>query len=103
MLRQSKQKAEIGGNTSRIDKALLTCVNEMHAQGVYVSSEMIKEMGIRILERVNEMLPDEKKTRSTFSKGCLFQISNVGNSRLENVRCDRTMHIGHAATFKSMI
>ncbi len=78
MLRQSKQKAEIGGNASRIDKALLTCVNEMHAQGVNVSSEMIKEMGIRILERVNKMLPDEKKIRSTFSKGCLFKFQMWG-------------------------
>ncbi len=35
------------------EKALLTWVNEMHAQGVNVSSEMIKETGIRILARVN--------------------------------------------------
>ncbi len=45
-LRQSKQKAEIERNASRIEKALLTWVNEMHAQGVNVSSKMIIEMGI---------------------------------------------------------
>ncbi len=36
-----------------LKKALLTWVNEMHAQEVDVSSKMIKEMGIRILDRVN--------------------------------------------------
>ncbi len=69
MLRQSKQKAKIGGNASRIDKALLTWVNEIHAQGVNVSSEMIKEKGIRILERVNEMLPVKKRIIRRFLKG----------------------------------
>ncbi len=33
MLRQSN-RSEIGGNASRIDKALLTWVNEIHVQGV---------------------------------------------------------------------
>ncbi len=49
-----------------IEKALLTWVNEMHAQGVNGSSKMMKEMGISILGRVNEMLPDEKKIHFTF-------------------------------------
>ncbi len=39
---------------------------KMHTQGVNLSSEMIKEMGIRILE---EMCPDEKKIHVTFSNG----------------------------------
>ncbi len=31
--------------------------HQMHAQGVNVSSEMIKGIGIRILDGVNEMVP----------------------------------------------
>ncbi len=65
MLRQSN-RSEIGGNASRIDKALLTWVIEIHIQGVNVSPEMIKEMGIRILERVNEMLPVKKESFDVF-------------------------------------
>ncbi len=98
MLRQSKQKAKIGGNASRIDKALLTWVNEIHVQGVNVSSEMIKEMSIRILERVNEMLPVKKRIIDVFER-VAFQISKVGTEQLEDVRCDHTMHLGHVATF----
>ncbi len=60
MLHQSKQKAEIGGNAPEFEKALRTWVNEIHAQRVNVSSKMIKEMGIRIHDRVNEMLSDER-------------------------------------------
>ncbi len=45
------------GMRPELEKALLTWVNIMHAQRVNVSSEMIKEMGIRILDGVNEMLP----------------------------------------------
>ncbi len=59
-----KRKSE--GMHPEFEKALLTCVNEMHAQGVNVSSEIIEEMGIRILDRVNEMLPDEKKNSFDF-------------------------------------
>ncbi len=47
-----KRKSE--GMHPELTMALLTWVNEIHAQGVNVSSEMIKEKGIRILERVNE-------------------------------------------------
>ncbi len=43
------------------ENALFTWVNETHAQRVNISSKKIKEIGIRILERVNEMLPDEKE------------------------------------------
>ncbi len=57
-----------------IEKALLTCVNEMHAQGVNVSSKMIQEMRISILGRVNEILPDEKKIHFTFSDGWIFKF-----------------------------
>ncbi len=42
------------------ENTLRTWVNEMHAQRVNVSSKMTKEMGIRILDRVNEMLSDER-------------------------------------------
>ncbi len=48
------------------EKALLTWVREMHAEGANASSEMIKEMGFRILHKVNEMLLDEKKICFTF-------------------------------------
>ncbi len=41
----------------------------MHTQGVNVSSEMIKDMGIRILE---EMCPDEEKIHVTFSNGPFY-------------------------------
>ncbi len=34
-----------------------------------VSLEMVKEMGIRILDGVNEMCPDEKKIHVTFLTG----------------------------------
>ncbi len=63
---------------------------------------MIKEMGIRILERVNEMLPVKKRIIRRFLKGG-FSISKVGTEQLEDVRCDHTMHLGHVATFSSMI
>ncbi len=43
------------------------CIIKMLAQGVDGSSEMIKEMGIWILEGVNEMRPDEKKINLKFS------------------------------------
>ncbi len=46
----------------------------MHAQGVNVSSKMIIEMGISILGRVNEKLPDEKKISFDFSNGWLFKF-----------------------------
>ncbi len=36
---------------------------------VNVSSEIIKEMGIRILDGVNQIRPDEKKIHLTFSNG----------------------------------
>ncbi len=39
----------------------------MHAQAVNVSSEMMKEMEVGLLDRVNEMLPDERN---------LFDLSN---------------------------
>ncbi len=39
---------------------------EMHAERVNVSSEIIKEMGIRILDGVNEIRPDEKKIQLDF-------------------------------------
>ncbi len=57
-----------------LEKALLTWVNEIHAQAVNVSSGMIKEIGIRIIDRVNEMLPDEKKIHLTISNGWLFKF-----------------------------
>ncbi len=80
MLRQSKQKAEI---------ALLTWVNEMHTQGMNGSSKMMKEMGISILGRVNEMLQNEKKIHLTFSNGWLFKIHRRWGLRgLEVVGCD---------------
>ncbi len=44
-----KRKSE--GMDPEFEKAVLTWVNEMHAQRVNVSSKMIKEMGIRILDR----------------------------------------------------
>ncbi len=56
------------------EMALLNWVNEIHAEGVNVSSKMIIEMGIRIRDRVNEKLPDEKKIHSTFSNGLLFKF-----------------------------
>ncbi len=56
------------------EKALLTWVNEMHAQAVNVSSEMMKEMEVGLLDRVNEMLPDEKKIYLTFSNWWLFKF-----------------------------
>ncbi len=43
-----------------IEKALLMWVNKMHAQGENVSSEVRKEMGIRIVHGENEMRTDEK-------------------------------------------
>ncbi len=53
----------------KLKKALLNWVNKMHAQGVNCSSKMMKEMGISILGRVNEMVPDEKKIHLTFCNG----------------------------------
>ncbi len=44
-----------------IEKTLLIWVIEMHVQRVNVSLELIKEMGIRILDGVNEIRPDEKE------------------------------------------
>ncbi len=38
----------------------------MHAQRENVSSEIIKEMGIRILDGVNEIRPDEKENSLDF-------------------------------------
>ncbi len=56
------------------EKALLTWFNEMHAQRPTVFSKMIKEIGIGILGRVNEMLPDEKIIHLTFFNGRLFKF-----------------------------
>ncbi len=54
MLRQIQtESGNRRGMHPEIEKALLTQVNEIHAQGVNVSSKMIKEMGISILGRVN--------------------------------------------------
>ncbi len=47
-----KRKSE--GMHPEIEKALL--IWEMHAQRVNVSSKIINEMGIRILDEVNEIL-----------------------------------------------
>ncbi len=60
------------------EKALLTRVNGMHAQRMNASSKMIKEMGIRILDRINEMLPYEKIIHLTFSNGWLFKFQRWG-------------------------
>ncbi len=49
-------------------------VREMHARAVVVSPKMIKEIGVRILDRVNEMIQDEKKIHFTFSNGWLFKF-----------------------------
>ncbi len=46
----------------------------MHAQRVNVSSEIIKEMGIRILDGVNEIRPDEKKIHLPFSNGPFIDV-----------------------------
>ncbi len=50
-----------------IEKVFLTWVNKNAYPRSECSSEMIKEMGIRILDGVNEMCPDEKKIHVTFS------------------------------------
>ncbi len=47
----------------------------MHAQRVNVSSEIIKEMGIRILDGVIEIRPDEKKIHLTFSNGPFIDVN----------------------------
>ncbi len=52
MLRQSKQKAKSDGTHPELEMAL-TWVDEMHAQAVNFSSGMIKEMGVKIPDRVN--------------------------------------------------
>ncbi len=62
------------GMHPEFEKALLTWVSEMHAEGANASSEMIKEIGFRILHKINEMLLDEKKIRLTFSNVWLFEI-----------------------------
>ncbi len=49
------------------------------AQRVNVSSKMIKEMGIEILDRVNEMLSDEKMNSLTFSNGWLLNFKEGGD------------------------
>ncbi len=69
------RKRKSKGMHPKIEKALLTWVNEMHTQGVNVSSEMIKEMGIRILDGVNEMCPDEKKIHVTLSNGPFIDVN----------------------------
>ncbi len=75
MLRQSKQKADIEGN----EKALLTWVNEMHPQAVNVSSKMIIEIGISILRRINEKLPDEMKIHLNFLTGGFSNVEGGGD------------------------
>ncbi len=40
-----------------------------------VSLEMVKEMGIRILDGVNEMCPDEKKNSCDFSNGPYIDVN----------------------------
>ncbi len=47
----------------------------MHARGVNVSSEMIKETGTRILDEINENRPDEKKIHSNFPKGPFIDVN----------------------------
>ncbi len=53
---------------------------EMHVQRVNVSSEIIKEMGIRIHDGVNEIRPDEKKIHLTFSNGPFIDV-NANHAR----------------------
>ncbi len=64
-----KRKSE--GMHPEIEKALLTWFNKNHAHGLNLSSEMIK-MGVRILDGVHEMRPNEKKIHLTLSKGPLW-------------------------------
>ncbi len=71
----------------------------MHAQGVNVSSEMIKEMGIKILDRVNEVVPDEKNIHYDFFSRVAFQ---GGDFAAESRRYHK-MYVGHVATSRSMI
>ncbi len=54
------RKRKSGGMHLEFENTLRTWVNKTHAQRVNVSSKITKEMGIRILDRVNEMLSDEK-------------------------------------------
>ncbi len=65
--RKRKRKSE--EMHPEIEKALLTWVKKIHTQRVNVSLEMIKEVGIRILDGVNEMCPDEKENSCEFSNG----------------------------------
>ncbi len=58
-------------------RSIVTNSIKMHTQGVNVSSEMIKDMGIRILE---EMCPDEEKIHVTFSNGPFIDV-NANSAR----------------------
>ncbi len=69
---------ESGNRRESIQKSKRPSSNgpiKMHSKGVNVSSEMIKEMGIRILDRVNEMYPDGKKIHVAFSNGPFIDVN----------------------------
>ncbi len=65
----------------KIEIALLTWVNKMHAQGVNIPSETVKELGIRILDGVNDMRPAEKNIHWTFCNGAFIDV---------NANCERS-------------
>ncbi len=44
-----------------MEKALLDSVNEMCERGVFISGELVKEKGLKLLEIVNAKLSEEKK------------------------------------------
>ncbi len=62
----------------------------MHAQLVNVLG-IIKEMGIRILDGVNEIRPDEKKIHLTFSKRAVYRCQREPRKKLAGAYCQTSV------------
>ncbi len=65
----------------------------MHTQGVNLSSEMIKEMGIRILDGVNELRPDEKKIHVTLSNGPFIDATRTAQEAGRSLPAEKYLAI----------
>ncbi len=55
------KKRKTAGTYPEVDRAVLHWVNEMSARGAFISGEIVQNMGVKLLEGINEGLPEGKK------------------------------------------